>query len=314
MIAAIPIFALLFVKPDTATSRPLHEKTVNERGLTRTFFWTATAFLFGFLLLFFTYGMNEYYDSLFIRDESYVGFLGFFSPVLLLAVNELFVSVPALMFLFAAYGIFNMRRDGEYFLPLFLLAWFLLIVFFGNTAGYVVRHLDVVIVPVCIASAYALDRLFLKEKIVALILLTYFVGSMIFFMYPMLSVRRLYNGEKRFALFVKEKTENNAVVIAMDDHVFIQYYGNRRTKGHPVGNADQMRDFVKKVTADIENGTPVYMIETAYQYDELGLFEKAVVDNFDVQFVGAHICEDYHRPELGLRFYEQKLFKLGLKQ
>jgi hypothetical protein len=136
---------------------------------------------------------------------------------------------------------------------------------------------------------------------------------MFIFMHPMLVFRHYYNGEKQFALYAKEKTEDNAIIIAMDDSPFIDYYGNRKAIGHPVGDIRQLDDFINIIKGYLKDGRPVYLIESGLRYDPDGFLEIALKRNFSISIVGEKLSEDYHRPELKLQTYHQRLFKLNFK-
>jgi hypothetical protein len=195
---------------------------------------------------------------------------------------------------------------------LFLLLWCMLIFYLGNIASYAPRHLDLVIIPFYIFAAYCLSWLHSRYKIAAYLSIIYLVSAMFIFLYPMLAFRHHYNGAKQFALYVKEKTETNAVIISMDDSPFVNYYGQRKTLNPPVGDdKEKINNFVKVIKRYLANNIPVYLMESALSYDE-GNFLKAALDgNFSSSLVGEKLSEDFHRPELGLQTYKQKLFKIG---
>lgn len=207
-----------------------------------------------------------------------------------------------------------MASRKEYGLVLFLSVWFMLIFYFGNTSSYVARYLDVPIIPFYIFASYALSSLYLRNKVIAFGILIYFILSMFVFMAPMLEFRHNYNGEKRFALYVKESTEENAVVIAMDDGPFIEYYARRKALGHPIGNMAQINNFTRTIAGYLKNRTPVYLIESGLTYDPQGVFQKSLLQNFNVAVIGKHLVEDFHRADLRFQTYYEKLFKLSLKE
>jgi hypothetical protein len=132
------------------------------------------------------------------------------------------------------------------------------------------------------------------------------------FMYPMLSFRHQYNGEKRFALFVKDKTEENALIIAMDESPFINYYGKRKTISHPVMAPEKVGGVITQIKTYLHNGIPVYLIESALTYDQEEAFCKAVNENFELSYVGQALNENYHKPEIKFDLWNEKLYKLGL--
>lgn len=206
---------------------------------------------------------------------------------------------------------FNFKKD--LFLWLFFFIWLMLIFYFGNINSYVARYLDLPIIAVYVFAGYALSELYKTYKIAALSITIYCVLCMFIFMLPMLEFRHRYNGAKQFALYVKEKTKDNAIVIAMDDGPFIEYYGHRRTLGHPIGDTLKINNLVGDINKYLKKEVPVYLIESGLAYDPGMLFKNALFGNFNVSIVGEKLTEDYHRPDAGLRLYYEKLFKIEPK-
>ncbi len=132
-------------------------------------------------------------------------------------------------------------------------------------------------------------------------------------MYPMLKFRHTYNGEKQFALYVKEKTEDNAIIITMDDGPFIEYYGSRRVVNHPIGDQRKIDEFINQINEYLIKKVPVYLIESGLRYDPERIFKNALFGNYNVNVIGEKLTEDFHRPELKFQTYYEKLFKIGLK-
>jgi len=230
-----------------------------------------------------------------------------------IACMDLAKSVGPILFLFSLLGLWRMFSNRYFFLPVFLVSWFMLLFYFGNIETYTSRHLDIVIIPAYILAAYALAALRAKEKLFADAIIIYFVVSMFIFMYPMLKFRHTYNGAKRFAQYVRIKTEPNALIITMDDAAFIEYYGMRKAIPHPIDDAPATLAFVKKINGYLEKGMPVYLTQSGLSYDRKDIFINCFVPHFKIKTVGSKLSEDYHRPELKLDTYDQKLYELQLK-
>jgi hypothetical protein len=190
----------------------------------------------------------------------------------------------------------------------------MLIFYFGNTNSYVARYLDIVIIPIYIFASFALSSLYSQDKTVALGIIIYFVLSMLIFIYPKVVFRHRYNGQKQFALYVKEKTEKNAMIIAMDDGPFLDYYGDRRFIRHPIENPVKMAEFVKRVSQYLKSSTPVYLIDSAFSYDDDKSFKKGISEKFKITPVGEELTEDWHRADLKFQMYIEKLYKVQLKE
>lgn len=312
MLATLPLYFLLYLSPEISY-RPFKIAIPKERFNAKLLLSLLLPFLIVLGTLLFTYLGREFYKAIFIKDESATNFLGLFSPMFKFAVKDLFTGIPVVLFLVFIIGIKRMVSKEKPFLAVFLGLWFMLIFYFSNTSCYVPRYLDIVIIPVYIFVSYELSALYAKYKAASIFIVAYLVFSMFIFMYPMLYFRHHYNGEKQFALYVKEKTENNAVIISMDDSPFIEYYGNRKTVTHPIGDMGKTEDFIKKIKEYLINKTPVYLTQSGLGYDPEKFLKKAIDANFNISIVGEKLSEDYHAPELRFQIYYQKLFKLGLK-
>ncbi len=121
-------------------------------------------------------------------------------------------------------------------------------------------------------------------------------------------------GNKEVALVVKEKTPENAVVIAMDDSPFIQYYGDRQTMNHPIsGDVEEVKAFAQSVGNLLVQGRTVYILATGFSYDPDGLVRKVLGQNFDLAAIARIESEDYHHASIQSRLYEQVLYEIRLR-
>jgi 4-amino-4-deoxy-L-arabinose transferase-like glycosyltransferase len=308
MIIFTPFYFLLYLKPKLS-SRHFSFNVMN-------WIYVMAPFTLLFILLLMFGGLYEVvFQSFFVKSTATVSFLGLFSPVLALAFNDLVSVVPVILLLFSLAGVvfscIDSYKHKNYFVLVFMVLWFLLIFYFGNTSGYKPRYIDSIFVPVFFFTAVCLLKLYAKNKLAAVGVLLYFIISMFFFMYPFLNFRHSYNGEKEFALFVKNITEKDALIITMDDAPFIQYYGNRTTLVYAVGRADLVDEWILNIRAKMSEGRPVYVMESAFSYDGNGMIANALQDNFNITLAGQKLSEDYHNADIKLATYEQRLFKLS---
>lgn len=307
------LFVLLYLSPDISL-RPVKIVFPKNRFQPRFLILAFAPLLLILCLLFFTYLKQVIYKDLFIRATDAVSFLGIFSSVLKIAIKDLIISLSPLVFVFFILGIIKMFFRKNSFLALFFSLWFLLIFYFGNTNGYGPRHLDIVVTPICVFVSYILASLYAKNKIAALAIIVCLVSYMFAFIYPLLEFRRHYNGEKQFALYLQGKTEGNAIIIAMDDSPFIEYYGKRKVICHPVNDVAKTRVFMETLENYLKNKTPVYLIESGLSYDKYRIFEKMIFKHFNLITVGDKLTEDYHRAEIKFQLYRERLFKMELSR
>lgn len=312
-VITLPLFFLLY--PSLAIS--LTAFNIKERFNLKLLSSLILPLLIVLCIMYFTYLKAEFYREIYTRDVASAAFLGLFAPTLKIAINDLFWAIPVFVMAFFIMGIVQMWYKKVYFVGVFLLLWFMLLLYLGNTASYGPRYLDIVIIPIYIFASYALSDLHKKNKLVSWIIVIYCVSSMFIFIYPVLKFRHNFNGEKEFALYVKARTENNAVIITMDDSPFIAYYGNRKCIGYSVdldGHLKEIDVFVNKIKEYLKKGIPVFVMNSALDYDRLGLFRQVMLESFKVSFVGSKLTEDYHKSEIGLYSICGKLFKVELKQ
>lgn len=315
MLAAIPLFILLYLSAEVSIN-PVRVIIPPDRLKLKFILPSALSLLLGLSLLYFMYLKKVIYQTFFIKDTATVFFLSIFSRSFKLALSDLFTSIHPVLFVFSLCGAVKMLYDKKIFPALFLLSCFLLIFYFGNTSCYVARHLDLVAIPVFVFAAYALSQACLKYKWMVFFLILSFVLSMFIFIYPLLYIRHRYNGEKQFALYVSAKTENNAIIIAMDYVPFIEYYAKRKAIVYPIADMAKMNNFISEINGYLKQGIPVYLKDLSLSYDtgQGGFLAKALMDNYDMILVGNKLTEDFHRPELKFRFYRDSLLKIQLKK
>ncbi|MFA5146924.1 MAG: glycosyltransferase family 39 protein [Candidatus Omnitrophota bacterium] len=309
----LPLYFLFYLSPRIAIRPPeisIRKERLGAGPLLRLIL-PMTAIL---AVIYFTYLRAEFYREMVLRDNTSAIFLGPLSPMLRIAIKDLGTCIPPVLFLFFVLGIVRLFSREDVFLPLFLILWAALIFYFGNIETFTLRYLDIVIIPVYIGVAYYMSELRVKERLAADAIMAYFVISMFVMMHPMLEFRHSYNGEKRYALFVRDNTPADAVIITMDDSAFIEYYAGRKTVTHPIDDIRKTADFVKEMKGYLAKGVPLYMTGSALSYDHKKIFSRIFDANFYVHLVGSRLSEDYHRPEIRFFRYKQGLFKVTPKR
>ncbi len=311
VLVTVPLFFLLFFRP-TIGIRPfkfVFYKDSLDAELLVSFIlplFAAASFIL------FVYLKDSIHNALFVNSTSSTSFIGLLSDNFFYALHTLRQAIPILIFILSVWGIFRMIVEHKLFPTLFLFFWFMLIFYIANTDTFVPRYLDIIIIPVYVSASYILSKLYIKNRIIISGVVAYFVISMFVFMYPMLSFRHQYNGEKRFALYVKEKTEDNAVVIALDGAPFISYYAKRKTISYDFNDSNKIDAFMKEVKEYLRKGIPVYLLGSALTSYPSKYFENVLYGNFNVAIAGIEVWEDYHSAEGQLYLRYQRLFKIEL--
>lgn len=312
ILIATPLFFLLFFLPKIEI-HPLKIVFSRESLEPKLLFSFVLSFLTAFSFIFFAYLRHEIYGTLFVNSTSLVRFEGLLSSNFYYALIALYKSIPLIVFILFIVGIFKMVIDSKLSLVLFLSFWFILIFYIANTKAFCPRYLDIVIIPVYVFSSYALSKLYAKNPIIVNFMVLYMVISMLLFMVPMLSFRNQYNGEKQFALFVKEKTENNAVILEADDAPFIEYYAKRKALTLDLCSVDKANRAIAVIKEYLKKGIPVYISESALMICRAQYFWGALLKNFHVTTTGKKAYENYHRPETRINIFYLKLFKVQIK-
>jgi hypothetical protein len=319
MLILLPFFLLVYFEP-LITMKPLNVTFPKERCKPKFIIPFFLFFCVVFSFPFFFYLKDVIFDTLTFRGS--LGnnfFVGFTRLVFENAFPDLFISMPFLLFLLYFFGIFLMLRDKKYFKVAFFILWSLTIFYLGNLIGYSARTLEVIMVAIYGLASYALCYLYGKRKIVAYSLVIYIVLSMFLFMLPMLEFRHSYNGAKRAALLISRDTPDNSLIIAHDFWVFLDYYGNRKTLKFPESTSDpestreRVDEFVNKVKGILNNKVPVYIVADALNNFCFLILRTSLLGNFDFTFVKQYLNEDYHRPELQINLFKERLFRVRLR-
>lgn len=251
--------------------------------------------------------------TLTVKNPYTASFDGIFSSNLPFALDDMLVSTGPLLLLFVP-GIFVTFRDKLVF-P-FLSSWALLFFYFGNISLYTARYLVLIVVPMAIAGGLAASRaakitanLWARWAIGALILIVV-CGYGIYRSYPIIHLRKSYSGPKQAALYVRDHTEPEAVILTMDEAPFVEYYAKRKVMQHPLEEELPNRAFVEDLKKLAIAGTPVYINDTAPSYDHEKHFRNSMYRNFIYVAVGGATDEESLRSELTLRLFPNNLYRL----
>ncbi|MBI1970088.1 hypothetical protein HYS48_05315 [Candidatus Woesearchaeota archaeon] len=288
-------------------------------------------FLLSLSLLLWWYLWGILYNTLFtLRSAAYnphgtVAFLHPFSNILLYGLVDLIVSLTFFGWFLSIFGMllsfFVFKKQKATIL--FLLLWAFHFFYFSNTSGYTSRFLIDILPPFIIFMTLPLSYLYRKRKALALFCVILILGWMIVTAYPLLSYRKDYNGIKAFSLFVGNQTEEQAVVLAMEDARFLEYYGSRATLSHPLyGTPEQYIPWLTELYT-LAKEKPVYAIavkefnRTALpNYDNKvynGSLYRLLEHLFIFEEIGSLVVEDYHNSALRFQQHTYYLMKVHPK-
>jgi hypothetical protein len=244
----------------------------------------------------------------------YDQFLGPFSPLTQLGISDMTRNIGVPGWILLAGGVVSIAFRPQKPMLVACLIWLLLMfTFYGNVTTYDVRFYTILFPMVSLFISLGLELIHRRSRILGSIVAVYVLFSFFLTIQPIIAERHAFSGEKAYALWVREMTEPNALVITMDDGVFIRYYAGRQVKDHPQGSETLAEAWAAEIKTHLEKGVPVYMMESGFSYDPEKIIMKTVTLHFDLKQVGAHRTEDYHRASIERKVYVQRLFQLSMK-
>ena len=249
-----------------------------------------------------------------MAKAGYDAFLGPFSPTLQLGLKNILTNIGMVGCVLATLGAVLSFREKKPGCSAALLLWFVvMLLFYGNVRTYADRFYAIIFPLIALYIALALKWGARYSRIAGVLVLLYLTTSMFLNIYPVVKDRHDFSGEKEYALWLARQTEPNAVVISMDDSVFVRYYGRRRTIDHPQGSVELAEEWAGEIKAYLREGVPVYLMESGLAYDPGQIIEQTLYKHFNLIYRGEHRTEDYHdniRSYLDRDIYDQRLFRL----
>jgi len=252
-----------------------------------------------------------------LAKSKYDEWLGLFSPIIGVGIQTILNNIGFGGFiLFIAgvclVGVSEYKNVGGVFILWFLITFF----FYANLSTYDERFFCELLPSLVILLAFAIQKLYRFSRAGTAIIVFLLLLNMVFVAFPIIKDRHIYSGEKEYALWVKRITPADAVILAMDDFVFIQFYSERKTIEHPVNPSfAEAEKWVEELFAKYgKAAVPLYAIESAFSYDANGAIARALRKRFYFKEAGSFLCEDYHKATLSRNLYRAKLIQLIAKE
>lgn len=251
-----------------------------------------------------------------LQHENEARFMGVFSRVFKHNLIRMIKIFDVSGVILIAVGFVCMIIRKHYRQVIFLLSWFFpLFVFYAGISSCGPRYLVIAWIPLLIAQGYFLGG-FRGRKGLAVLILVLLMNIVNFSRYvPALAFRHFYSLQEEFARWIGEKTPSNAVIVAVDEGAFIQYYGNRQFLGRPVfEKKSQVDDFFQQLNDLLAQGRDLYIISSAFgAYDDTKTFKKRLFKNYSMLFIGRKVNEDWHHSLLQPYFFNESFFKIEKK-
>jgi hypothetical protein len=216
-------------------------------------------------------------------------------------------------------GLYFMIRQFHWRRLLLLGLWFLFsFLYFANIQSTSPRYMILPLVPFILFEAYGLYKIYSFQKILGLAVLAVLIFMMINPLIPILSFRHRHNLQKEFALYLENLMEENSVILAKDEWIFLEHYIKNKPRiitGFPsTCEPDQMDKFLDQLDKWMAEGRKIYIIETGFGYDPCELFSAGSSKRYDIKVAGEHINEDWHHKCLMLAIFKEHVFKLSPKE
>lgn len=309
-------FALLYFSPKIKNkSIILDKKKFNLKNIITFCISVAIIPILLFLPWWLEQGFSDFLNKINPEVETRGGWLGLFSENTIPSFLNIKDSFTWIGMALAGLGSVYLYLKKKKYLLFVLLFWFAINFFLiGNLARVHARFLIPTFIPLAILIALGLRMIHVKNKMAAIVILLILLGSMFSIAYPIINYRHNYSGTKEFALFVQENTPANSVIMSNDLGFFIEYYGDRTKIAHPRnGNDEAIAEFIQELKDYLASGTEVYATEEGFGIDPEQKVLAAIQENFEIEFIGEKESEWYGGSSMELKPYNEKLFKLVLK-
>lgn len=249
-------------------------------------------------------------------------FRGILSPALLIAWDYFLRTLTPLGIMITFFGLFfSFLKDHKH--TFFLVLWFFVPLFFyGNLYTIAPRYFAFSIAPLFIFQGYVLSVFFTYKppyKIIAILLFLSTAYMSFGEIYAPLAFRHKNALLPEYAQWVKSITEDNAIILIGSDHgTFMKYYGGLNVKQKPNGRFllkdEELLAYKKDLDDLLDRGIPLYIsLSDIHCYDLHKQFEFLFNEFYELETVGGHYNEFWHKGSFSQIIYYETLFRLHKK-
>jgi len=251
--------------------------------------------------------------------ESY---LGPFSKGLSISLYFLFIILSPIGYLLSSAGLWYLfKRKPSLFVFFFL--WFIIpFIFFGNLAYLSPRLLTLCVIPLIISLGYFFSLLINRNNLLSKVMYLIFITIIILNLksiVPLLSFRHKNAFITDYYQWIATKTEPSATIIDRDHSLFVMHYSQRIPLTPPVTlysvESYELKQFKQKLDNLIDQGFPVYTTDSGVNgYDPKFKIADFFLQNYDFEYVGEKIIEEWYYGSLHAKFTSLDLFKVSKPQ
>ena len=135
--------------------------------------------------------------------------------------------------------------------------------------------------------------------------------------YPSILFRHQYATLPEFSQWVGQMTEPDAVIITSDEGLFINHYSKRKTLPHPVSESDfsnsSLLAYKKTLDTYLDQNIPLYATNSMTSHDFDNKFIPFMTKNYNLQYIGTHLYEDWHSSPIMEQIIYNHLYKITKK-
>jgi 4-amino-4-deoxy-L-arabinose transferase-like glycosyltransferase len=210
------------------------------------------------------------------------------------------------------------RKNPNLFI--FLIIWLVsLFLFYANISTLNGRFLIIALIPLIISSGFCLDNV-TKYKNTWLKILGYVIFILIILLMclptlPVLNFRKNYSLAPDFARKVGKIVGKKAKIIAVDEALFLEYYGHLDVVRRPITcNESKINNYLRSaVDENVRHGYRIYIIDSGiYVYDPCGKFKDMLFKNYQLKLINSFCNEDWHGRIYNLNIFRERLFEITL--
>lgn len=261
-----------------------------------------------------------YLINLWMNKETIIDLAGYnkylgLSDFTFMGIGHIVYTLSIIGLIFSLLGFFYLILKNKK-LTYFLVIWFILMfMYHSNVLSYTSRFLITTLIPIFVFLSYGLLAIIKFNKYAAFIIIIVIMFLMINQAYPVLKFRHGYSGLKQYSLFVKENTEQNALIIMFgDDGPFLDYYAGRKIFPCNVYSQKGVDQALLKISQELSNDTPIYISEScifqrSFYFQDM--FYNSMFKLYNTTKIGSALYEDYHKNDLRILTGNSSLYRLN---
>ena len=316
----LPLSLLLVFSPFPRPGPPLtHGKKFRDVLL---FGLIALIFPIVFHLPFLGQGVNTDYSQQFSRFYSAgvsENVMGLISPALSVSLRQVLREMSPLGLLTALGGSLLLLAYHKRAL-LFLVLWALVpFAFYGNLVTATPRFFMISLIPLIMAQGYLFSLGWQspqgRSREISVLIFCLILAALLRNILPILNFRHHHAPLMEFAQELSVQTEENAVIIAADEHLFISHYSGRKALVKPCTmvrhDPDELMAFKARIDQLLAQGVPVYITHTGlHNYDPHQEFSGMIKGAYALRLIGEFPSEDWHQGATRLNVGMEKLYQI----